>query len=102
MKSVKITGYLPSGVTDNKHRSAREASGFLKTLIKKGNGKLKKIEVLMGIIFITLEDQNGVAELKSLSNIQGVTVDEPDDAMLLFAKTRARGEAERVAQKITP
>lgn len=100
MASLLITGYLSKEVVDNKHRSAREAGGFIRSVIKNANGSLKKIEVLMGTIFITLKDDNGKKELKeALASVEGVKVDEPSQAMLIFVKERARNMAQTLGTK---
>lgn len=99
MTAVLITGYLQNGVTDSKHKSAREASRFLKSVVKKAGGTVTKLEVMQGKIFITLKDQTGVAELKAaLTPIQGVIVDEPEEAMLVYIRETARVEAEILAK----
>ena len=101
MAAVMIEGYLPKEVADNKHKSAREAGGFIRALIRKANGKVRKLEVLMGTIFITLNDEMGLKELKeTLSAVDGVKVEEPTQAMLIFVKTRARNQAQLLEKKV--
>lgn len=101
MAALLITGYLPKEVVDNKHKSAREAGGFLRSVIKKANGTIKKFEVLMGTIFISLKDESGVKELKdALSAVEGVKVEEPSQAMLIFVRERARNQAHVLETKI--
>ena len=100
MAALLISGYLPKEVANNKHRSAREASGYIRSVIKKANGSLKKFEVLMGSIFITLKDEAGVKELKeALAGVEGVKVEEPSQAMLIFVKERARNAAQALETK---
>ncbi len=100
MASILITGYLPKEVAHSKHKSAREASSFLRAVVKKANGSIKKLEVLMGSIFISLKDENGVKELKEvLSSLKDVQVTEPSQAMLIFTKERARNEAQLADKK---
>ena len=100
MAAVQISGFLPEKVTDSKHKSARAASAFLRSVVKKANGKVTKLEVMMGVIFITLKDELGVKELKdALTPIAGVTVEEPSQAMLIFTKERARNEAVQFSEK---
>ena len=95
MSAVIITGYLPKEVANSKHKSARAASGYIRSVVKKANGAVKKLEVMMGNIFITLKDENGLKELKdALSTLDGVKVEEPSQAMLIFIKERARNEAQ--------
>ena len=101
MKAVLISGYLPKEVTDRKHKSSREASTFLRGIIKTANGTTKKLEVLSGNIFITLKDETGLKELKdALSGLEGVKVEEPSQAMLIFIKERARNEAQLSEKKV--
>ena len=98
--AVVITGYLPKEVTDSKHKSARVAVTYLRSVIKAVTKDVPKLEVMMGVIFITLKDQTGVAELKAaLTPIAGVTVDEPSQAQLIFTKEKARVEAEILAKE---
>lgn len=100
MTALVINGYLQKEVVDNKHRSARVASNFIRTEIKKAGGKPPKIEVLMGMIFLTLKDDVGVKELSNtLTKIDGVKVEEPSEAMLIFMKERARITAMNLQQK---
>jgi hypothetical protein len=95
MSAVIITGYLPKEVATSKHKSARTASGYIRSVVKKANGSVKNLEVMMGNIFITLKDDNGLKELKdALSTLDGVKVEEPSQAMLIFIKERARNEAQ--------
>jgi hypothetical protein len=93
--AVIITGYLPSGVTDSKHKSARAANGFLRSVVKAASGTVTKLEVMMGNIFITLKDDKGMKELQdALQGLDGVDVSTPSTAQLIFTKERARGEAD--------
>jgi len=94
-----ITGYLPKEVTDSKHKSARSASAFIRSIVKKANGKITKLEVMMGNIFVTLQEEVGLKELQdSLRGIDGVAVQTPSEAQLIFTKERARVEADIVAE----
>ena len=101
MTAVIISGYLPKEVSDTKtNKSAREAASFLRGIIKTANGTTKKMEVLSGNIFITLKDESGLKELKdTLSGLDGVKVEEPSQAMLIFIKERARNEAQLSEKK---
>jgi hypothetical protein len=100
MAAVMITGYLQKEVTDSKHKSARSASAFLRSVVKKADGKVSKLEVMMGNIFITLKDETGVQALTdALKGVEGVVVHTPSQAQLIFTKERARVEAELVAEK---
>ena len=98
--TIVVTGYLPKEVVDNDHRSARVAKVFIRGVVKDAGGSLTKLDVLMGVIFITLKDQTGVAELKAaLTPIAGVTVSEPSQAQLIFTKEKARVEADILAKE---
>ena len=93
-----ITGYLPKEVTDSKHKSARSASAFLRSVVTKAVGTVTKLEVMMGVIFITLKDDTGVQALTdALKGVEGVVVQTPSQAQLIFTKERARVEADIVA-----
>jgi hypothetical protein len=99
MAAVMITGYLPKEVTDSKHKSARSASAFIRSVVKNANGKITKLEVMMGNIFVTLKDGPGATELEvALKGLEGVLVKTPTEAQLIFTKERARVEADIVAE----
>ncbi len=100
MAAAMIKGYLPKGVTNSKHRGAREAVGFIKTVVETAGGTGMKVEVMMGTLFLTFDGANVVAALKkALFDVKDVTVEEPSEAMLIYIKEQARDEAAELDRK---
>ena len=96
MSAIIINGYLPQEVTNSKHRSARVAVRYVRDFVKKANGKAERVEVLKGEIYLNLKDGTGLKELKDdLEAINGVTVEQPSEAALIYRKEKARAETKQ-------
>lgn len=101
--SVMITGYLPIGVTDSKHKSAREANNVLRKVIKKADGKVMKFDVMAGTIFIVLKDEKGVEELRSaLNGLDNVVFNTPSPEELVFKMVWKREDADSIVETAMP